>query len=763
MADKNIFHEKASGRMKKLNLIFILVILAVGWQATALAAERKLLLRKIAPVSDVQLRGTKDAYAFSLPIPRRWQVKQAVFHFSYVNSSALLPLNSRLVFRIHGRPLAQIRLNPNAPEGEVSVTIPGDLLKEGYNPCLISVAQHYTVEECEDPFSPELWTWVNLAKAYFEFDLDAVRVPERVSAISDFIFDARNIFDSRVNIVIPSLTEDHARLAMLAGAGVALRYEYRQPEFSLSDKIRPQSDNIVIGDRQQIESLLSTEPTFPPGASIAVGPMRHADVTTALPAGEVVDHTHALITLSGGSPEELERAVSAFAALSYSFPDTAATAIANLQLPPVSRHMIQRGLTPGESYELASLGMPTTVFRGMASPATGVDLRLPSDLHLSPNRFVSIVLHMAYDAAMRSDSVLNIRLNGKFISGIPLENPQGDYFKGYQVDIPFSSFAPGMNRLSFEAVLTPLHTDKCTLIQTENLRLIIYGNSKIIIPEVPHWIKMPKIEVFFQDAFPFGRWPDLRETTMVLTGKTMTSAAAAVNLIALSAQKIGYPPFGLKTAFSLEQAPADTDILIIGPLATIPQSISAVAPLAGIDPATVTFPGLERPKENSARPMDFKSLPFGGPAATPRNQSDRTQFSPVRGSLTGTLGSGRAALMQLQHPQKAARTVMVLAATTAADLEDGSRALWESAVQANCSGDLALVDFGAPEHSAKSLQVGPDFYLGSPGPAPGFQNLINNHPLIALAVLLALLLLLCLVILLLLRRRRRKRVGTTDA
>lgn len=749
--------------MKKFKLAFFLVLLVIGSQATAMAVEKTLLLRKIAPVNDAQLRGTKDAYAFSLPIPKRWKVKQAVFHFSYVNSSALLPLNSRLVFRIHDRPLAQIRLNPNAPEGEVSVTIPGELLKEGYNPCVISVAQHYTIEECEDPFSPELWTWVNLSKAYFDFDIEAVRVPERVSAISDFIFDSRNIFDSRVNIVIPSLSEQYSRMALLAGAGVALRYDYRKPGFSLSEEILPQTDNIIIGSAQEIKKLLSDAVVLQAGASIAVSPLKYEKAATgSLPAEEVIDNAHALIKLSGSSPAEIERAVKAFAALSYSFPDSPATTVKDLVLPPIERNMIQKGLAPDQSYDLASLGMRTTVFRGMASPSTGVDLRLPSDLYLTPNRFASIVLHMAYDAAMRSDSVLNIRLNGKFISGIPLDNPQGDYFKGYKIDIPLSSFAPGMNRLSFQAVMTPLHTDKCTLIQTENLRLIIYEDSEITIPQVPHWIKMPKIEVFFQDAFPFGSWPDLRETTLVLTEKSMATAAAAVNIIALCAQKIGYPPFDIKTAFSLDKAAADTDIIIVGPLATIPKSISDIAPLAGIDPTDVTFPNMERPKENSAKPFDFKSLSFGDSNAAPKNRSDRVQFSPVKSSMTGTLGSGRAVLMQMQHPRQAARTVMVLSASSADNLENGSQALWESAVQSNCTGDLTFLDFTTSEHSAKSMQIGPSYYLGSPGPAPGFQNMINNHPMIALAVLLVLLLLICLIILRLLRNRRKKRVGAAD-
>jgi len=750
--------------MKKLSALIILAILAAGSHSPVFAANQKILLQKIAPVSDVQLRGSKDAYAFSLPVPTRWRVKQATFHFSYVNSSALLPLNSRLVFRVHDRPLAQIRLEPNAPEGEVTVTIPGELLRPGYNPCLISVSQHYTIEECEDPFSPELWTWVNLSKAYFLFDLEPVAVPGRVSAISDFLFDARNIFEAGHNIVIPRLTPEYARLAMLAGSGVALRYDYRQPRLRLSGSIRPQSDNIVIGLREEIGPLLHRQVLPVAGAVISLDHMPGAaSGGDGTPALDAVDTSHALIVLSGTTPEELTRAVAAFASLSFPFPDSAATAVTKLSLPTVERHMIQRGLVPGKTYELASLGMETTVFRGMSSPAGGVELRLPSDLHLTPNRFASIVLHMAYDAEMREDSVLNIRLNGKFIAGIPLDNPQGDYFKGYKIDIPLSSFLPGTNRLSFQAVMTPLHTDKCTLIQTENLRLIIYEDSTVAIPDVPHWVKMPKVEIFFQDAFPFGRWPDLRETTVLVSRETWETAAAAVNVIALSSQKIGYPPFGLKCAFNYEQNAAGTDVLAVGPLESIPEQISSRAPLAGIDPARLTLPAMPQPTPQRSKPIDFRALVLGDKPVPPKNRSDRQHFSPVEGEFSGGLGPYRAVLMQLQHPQWSDRTVVVLAANTDADVEQASREIWEPAVQAACSGDMALLDFSGPDVWTTSLQVGPSYYLGGPGPAAGLQNMINNHPLISLAVLLALLLLLCLIILKLLRMRRKRRTGAADA
>ncbi|UCD81655.1 MAG: cellulose biosynthesis cyclic di-GMP-binding regulatory protein BcsB [Desulfobacterales bacterium] len=544
---------------------------------------------------------------------------------------------------------------------------------------------------------------------------------------------------------------------------MALRYDYRAPRLTLSDKIRLNSDNILIGNREELNRLLSKPTDLPSGAVIALEHMPAKPARgEALTAG-AVDPAHALILLSGSTSEELTRAVEAFAAQSYPFPDSAATTVTSLTLPAVERYMVQSGLTPGKTYELDSLGMATTVFRGISSPAAGVDLRLPSDLYLTPERFASISLHMAYDAAMRSDSVLNIRLNAKFIAGVPLDNSRGDYFKSYKIDIPLSSFLPGTNRLYFEAEMTPLHTDKCTLIQSENLRLIIYEDSTVSIPDVPHWIKMPRVEVFFQDAFPFGSWPDLRETTVLMTEETFVTAGAAVNAIALAAQKIGYPPFSLKCDFKYDKLAPDTDVLAVGPLKTIPDEIGSRAPLTGIDPARVTMSAMQRPTPLRSRPFDFRTLSFGDGPAPPQNRSERQHFSPIQGQYSGILGPDRAVLMQLQHPGKTDRTVMVLTATTAVEIDKASRAIWEPAVQSTITGDLALLDLSVPENAATSLQVGPSYYLGSPGPAAGLQNLLNTHPLISLAVLLVLLALLCLIILRWLRKRKKKRLNAANA
>jgi hypothetical protein len=749
--------------MTLLKVLFVLSLFLTLFLDTAAAATMRIPLKKLAPVQNHQLRGTMDNYNFTIPIPERWKVQKATLHFSYVNSSALIPHNSRLIFTVHDQPLAQVRLNPDTPEGDVTVPIPGALLKTGYNPCNLWVVQHYTDEQCEDPFAPELWTWLKLSDAYFIFELEAVPVPQRVSAIADFLFDPRNIFDTRVNLVIPELTPAYLKAASLAASGIALRYEYRAPDLILSQTLRPGMDNILIAMRKHLGSVAPNLKTTLEGAGIAVHHLTEKRSAPAPGQPDAVENPlRALVVISAQEEADIETACRAFASLSYPLPDSPSTRIAAVKLPEVDEHMLQKGLQPGKTYTLASLGIRTTEFRNISPPPLDIELRFPSDLYLSPNTFASVILHMAYDSAMRSDSVLNIRLNGKFISGVRLDNPKGDYFRAYRVDIPLSSFKAGANRLSLEAELTPLHTDKCTLIQTENLRLTIFEDSTVLLPEVPYWIKMPQMDLFFQDAFPMGRWPDLREAAVVLTQKDLASANAALNVVALSAQKVGFPPFGLTWLLNYEPEKTRKDLLVTGVLPTLPKSALDKAPLAGLDPLRLTFPQMIRPRPRAADPIDFWSK-AAAPQQLPLNLSDVKADSPVVSELSGTLGPGRAALMQFQHPEAAERTVIILTAGGPDDLLAGSKALWNPVVQAGCWGDLLVMALEKPEVETLAHLIGPSYYLGAPGRMPALQNFINSHPILSLVALLAILLVLCGLIFKLVKHRRQRRLDLSEA
>jgi hypothetical protein len=274
---------------------------------------------------------------------------------------------------------------------------------------------------------------------------------------------------------------------------------------------------------------------------------------------------------------------------------------------------------------------------------------------------------------------------------------------------------------------------------------------------------MPKVELFFQDAFPFGKWPDLRETVLAVPEQTFAAATAAVNLIAMSAQKIGYPPFNLSCQFELNSSPQPKDVIMIGSLETIPKKILENAPLAGINPTRIKYRQLDRPQSTPSKPIDFWSDLAESTPELPQNMSDQIQAATVTSQLFGALAPQRAVLMQFQHPDLGDRTLMLFTAATGEDLKAGSQALWDPAAQSGCQGDLAFVNWEKAAYDTFSMLVGPSYYLGNPGSVPVVNKLINDHPVIFLIVLLIIMILFFGLTLRLLKKLRKKRVAASHA
>jgi hypothetical protein len=147
----------------------------------------------------------------------------------------------------------------------------------------------------------------------------------------------------------------------------------------------------------------------------------------------------------------------------------------------------------------------------------------------------------------------------------------------------------------------------------------------------------------------------------------------------------------------------------------------------------------------------------------PQNISDDFKAATVMNHVFGKASPGRTALMQFQHPEVAERTIVLLAATSGQDLSAGSKALWDPVVQSGCRGDLAFLNLEAADRNAFSMIVGPNYYLGKPGPVPIIPNIVNAHPLIFLFALMIVLILLLGLTLVFLKNRRNKRIAKSNA
>ena len=750
-------------RAKKIIQLFFLILLLYPFSEAG-AVTIKIPLHEIAPVGITDLKCSEANFNIKLPIPERWRVKTGFIDFGYVNSSALLPRNSRLVLKLNGYPLAQIELNPLAPEGKARVRLPGELLDAGYNDLTFYVTQHYTMD-CETPCAPELWTTLSLDKAFIELEYDLKPVPLKLSAISDFLFDPKMFPFGKVNIVSEHESAESISLASIVASGIALRFDYRNVDYSISDRIMPGVDNVIIGRKEFVESLLGDGDVTINGPYIQISriPANQGEAVSDNHKGEQSPEganpgekdTSALIIVSGNNFEEMKLAATSIAVLSFPFPDTDRMTIKKVLLPEVTQYSGKSILDPGTSYTFKTLGFSDASFRGFSPAPKNLSLRLPADLLLEQNQFADLYLHLAYGAGMRADSVLNIRLNDELVSVIPLNNPNGAVFSDYKISIPSYLFGSGDNVIGFEPVLTPSATGRCELIQVNNLFLTIFDDSTFIFPSLPHWIALPKIELFFQNGFPFTRWPDGRETSIYIASPDDKTVSSALNLVGIMSQKIGYPQLRLNIALDNPQE-WKGDIIVVGDIGNLPSDISSKAPLKYGPMVTAPYPVVQNMKlTGSVRAWDrVKNYLSGSSEQNPVPDVETAYIDQ-----TGGLSNDQGALMEFESPYRTGRSLLLVTASSGNDLLELSRALGSTSVQGESQGNLILINFADGEYKVMAQNVGDSYYTGKLSTANIIKSFFNASRLAYFALLAIALLALTFSISYILKRNRSRRVG----
>ncbi len=708
---------------------------------SALQAESiRMPLYEVYPVEAIDLRCIDARYDVQLPIPERWRVTQGKLNFSYVNSASLLKKNSQLVVRLNGTPLAQIKLDPNAPEGNVEVDLPSLILQPGYNTLSFQVSQHYA-EQCELPCVPELWTRIKLDQAVLSLDYEEKPVPLSISSVANFLFDAKNITQPKVNIISQKDNEKIMSLGGVIASGVALRYDYRPVQFFAESELRQGTDNILLGTVDYVNSFLSQydiqiDADKPHIEILPLPDLKLIDDQQVV----VKDPSKALLVITGTDAKQLQIAVESFDILSIPFPDSSSMQVHEFKLPEIGMYTGKNMLAPGRKYPFSKLNFNTYTFRGFISGEKPIAFRVPPDFLIKPNQYVNVALNFAYGAGFRHDSVLNILLNGQYVSSIHLDNPRGALVSNYQLSLPTYLFKGGRNTLSFSPVLTPLVTENCSFIHAENLFLTLFESSSLTFPDMPHQIEMPRLDLMFVNGFPFTRWPDGYESMVYIAENDAKHIASAYNLMSILSQRNGYPLLGMQISNKIP-ANYNGELMMVGTLENLPVDYLQLAPLKFGELNRVPYPvykGFE----------DKMALAFN------------TQKS--------SLDLNKGVLMQFESPHQAGRSVVMMAAKSPESLYQMSLAIQRSDVQAGIKHDLVLVDYiNDSEQEAKtgnpwryvvsSLQGGDNYITGKGGTISPVSSALSKHPLLYWGLLALVILLLVWLIRRLLHKQQQSR------
>lgn len=721
--------------VKKLLLsILILLILSP-------AAEAKVLdipLHKMARAKSVDLRCVTDEHKVTLSIPERWEISRASINFSYMNSIGLLKDSSRIVVKLNGYPLKQIYLNPLAPEGSAEVILPTHLVEPGYNTITFSVSQHYA-PRCENPCSDNLWTTLKLDQARIKIDYNEKAVPLKLSAISDYLFDPKIAPNGEVNLVIQDTSM--VSIGGIVSSGIARRFDYKKVFFSVSDDIREGVDNILIGDNTFVEDFLKnrgvdTKPGEGSLLKIMHLPKQGVAGWELKPEENArMDQSHALIIVSGADKNQIKLAAMTMAIISLPYPDTDEMTPLEFSIPDIAQYGGRSVLLPDKKYDYKTLKFGSQTFRGINPAPADVDFRLPSDFFVKQNMYADLSFSYTYGAKMREDSVFNVAINGRHIRAIPLDRETGDLIENYKMTIPTYLFKAGGNTITLSPILTPSVANDCEFIQTENLFLTILETSSIKFPPMPHLVKLPRLDLFLLNGFPFTRWPDGYESLIYITDKDTRSIASAYNVMGILTQKNGYPLFAMDIVFK-EPVGQDAEIFVIGTNETIPSGISDITPFNIKGEANVPYPVI-------------------------RSWEDEEQIAYSK--QKSALGDDKGIFMQFQSPYKEGRSMMVATATTSAGLYELSKALLDYGIQASIKGDVALIGLTPPDYSIHSLNVGKSFFTGKSGDISKIDFYLHSYPYIYYVALAVTILIITFAAYYFLRRRWKQRMGHEES
>ena len=700
---------------------------ALAAAAIALAAQAetmRLPFVQLTSLKSLELRCIADEREIQLPVPERWEVKRAVVHLRYTVSANLIPDSSTLVVKVRGQPIAQARLNPQAPEVKLGVEIAPRLLEPGYNSLAFAVLQHAAKGNCESPCTPDLWTNINLRDSYVEMEYALKPLPSELSALSTHVFDPRLMPAGEVHIVTEDSSASSATLAGIVASGIARRFDYRRVSFTVSRALKPGIDNVLVAKRAYVRKVqgAATPGLAAPlkGGYLKLLPMPGPDGGT--------DATHALLVVSGEDEAATKLAAITFSNISFRFPGTDELRAFSFELPAVTQYSGRETIATDTVYKLKTLNFPTQSWVGLNPGLRSLSFRLPPDFHIRPNQYAKLLLNFSYGAGLKNDSSFNIQVNGRGVRAVRLDSASGSFIDGYQVDIPTYVFQPGANTIAFAAHLNA-GGQVCDLLQPDGLFLTIYENSTIAFPPMPHFVELPKLELFIHSGFPLTRWPDGHEAYVWLADKDDRTLAAALNIVGLATQRNGFPLFGLGYTYERPKEPGE--LLVVGAAPLIDREIRAAAPLKLMeDGVTVPYPVVRGWNTETA-------------SATSRQQS--------------ALGTERGLLMQFQSPFQAGRSVVMLTASSAADVLTASRLMLTGEVQSQARGDLVLIEPGTPEPKVSSMEAGARYATGKEGSYSPVESFLYTRPTIYYSAIALVLLVLATSLFFVLRRWRNKR------
>jgi cellulose synthase (UDP-forming) len=505
----------------------------------------------------IELHGIDSSHNIYFTLPQTHVARTAKIHIYYAFSPSLLPQLSHIKLIMNGTLFATIQPTPgqvggsSSQDAEGEFMIPPELLVHN-NALTIQFIGHYTLV-CEDPANTTLWSRVH-RNTFLDIQGDLLPLADDLKQLPMPFLDPAVIQPLSIPVVFPSAPSFKA----VQAAGVVTSY------FGMISESRPVRFPVHIG-------------TIPMGNAIVV-----SDSPSNLPAGLNLpavssatvamrtnpnDPYSKILVIAGSDSDQVLRAAQSVALHSDMLQGAQAT-IDALRLPEKQQpDGAPRWARTDHTVALWDYATADQL-QGDGSAPLNVYFRIPPDIFYSerPNAVLKLV-YRYNSIPIGPISSMQVRVNNAFLGSVPLV-PGQEPSKKMQTDVPVPvvNLRPFSNSLSFDFTFQLLKKGGCQDTTPINMQGAILRDTYLDLRGYPHYAPLPNLETFSNAGFPFTRYADLAETTVVLPATpTEQEIETAVTLMGHFGRQTGFPvlrvtvdgPEALKSG-------AHTDFLVIG-------------------------------------------------------------------------------------------------------------------------------------------------------------------------------------------------------
>jgi cellulose synthase (UDP-forming) len=505
----------------------------------------------------IELHGIDSRHAVYFTLPQTHVPRSAKIHLSYAFSPSLIPQLSMIKLMLNGTLFATVQPTPNgsggsSPQiGEAEFSIPPELIIHN-NELTVQFIGHY-VMVCEDPANTTLWARVH-RNTFLDIQGDLLPLADDLKQLPLPFLDPAVVQPLSLPIIFASAPS----LKAIQAAGIVSSYfglisESRPVRFPVHIGAIPAGNAIVISDNAS---------NLPAGLNMPI-----VDSPTVAMRTNPNDPFGKVLVIAGQDPDQAIRAAQAVA-LHSDLLQGPQTTIEALNLP--NRRAPDDAPRWARNDETVQLWDYATAdqLQGDGSAPQSVYFRLAPDLFYNERPNAILRLSYRYNSIpIGPISSMQVRVNNAFLGSLPLV-PGQEASRRMQVDVPVPvvNLRPFSNSLSFDFTFQLLKKGNCQDTTPINMQGAILRDSYLDLRGYPHYAPMPNLEIFSNAGFPFTRFADLAETTVVLPPTpTEQEIEMFVTLMGHFARQTGFPGLRVTVANADAMMPgATTDFLVVG-------------------------------------------------------------------------------------------------------------------------------------------------------------------------------------------------------